>query len=90
MNVGSGISPVRADHGAGPGPSSNETTVEIKVINPDKSSESHLITLTNVDCDKLGSPMDLKTIFDQLGQNLVSKHLAFDVGYYRGSKRVNI
>ena len=91
VNVGSGISPVRAGHGAGPGPSSNGTTVEIKVINPDKRSESRLFTLRNVDCDKLGSPMDLnKTIFDQLGQNLVSKDLAFDVGYYRGNKRVNI
>lgn len=71
--------------------SSNGITVEIKVINPDKRSEIKLFTLRNVDCDKLGSPMDVnKFIFDQLGQNLVSKDLTFDVGYYRGNKRVNI
>ena len=44
-----------------------------------------------MDCDKLGSPVDLnKIIFDQLEQNLVSGDLTFDVGYYRGNKRVNI
>ena len=65
--------------------------IEIKVINPDKRSENRLFTFRNVDCDKLSSPVDLnKIIFDQLGQNLVSKDLTFDVGYYRGNKRVNI
>ena len=89
VSVGGQISPGRADHGAGP--SSNGITVEIKVINPDKRSENRLFTLRNVDCDKLSSPIDLnKIIFDQLGQNLVSKDLTFDIGYYRGNKRVNI
>ena len=88
VSVGGQISPRREDCEAGP--SGNGTTVEIKVINPDKRSENKLFTLRNVDCDKLGSPMDInKIIYDQLGQNLVSKGLTFDVGYYRGNKRVN-
>ena len=37
------------------------------------------------------NPADLnEIIFDQLGQNLVSKDLTFDIGYYRGNKRMNI
>ena len=89
MSVGGQISPGRADREVGP--SNNGISVDIKVINPDKRSENKLFTLRNVDCDKLGSPVDLnKIIFDQLGQNLVSRDLTFDVGYYRGNKRVNI
>ena len=89
VSVGGQISPGRADREVRP--SNNGITVEIKVINPDKRSENKLFMLRNVDCDKLGSPMDLNMIiFDQLGQNLVPRDLTFDVGYYRGNKRVNI
>ena len=62
------ISPGRADCEVEP--SSNGTTVEIKVINPDKTSDKQF-TLRNVDCKS----MDLNK--NQLGQNLV---LTFDVG----------
>lgn len=89
VSVGSQISPGRADGEVGP--SNNGTTVEIKVINPNKRSKNKLFTLRNVDCDKLGFPRDLnKTIFYQLGQNLISNDLTFDVGYYRGNKCLNI
>ena len=91
VNVGGQISPGRPPDHHEAGPSNNGTTVEIKVINPDKRSEIRLFKLRNVDCDKLSSPVDLnKVIFDQLGQNLVSKDLAFDVGYYMGNKRISI
>ena len=31
-----------------------------------------------------------RIVFEQLGQNIVSKDLTFDVGYYKGTKRVTI
>ena len=66
------------------------STVEIKLINPDKS-DIRLYILRNVDCDELSSPADInRIVFEQLGQNIVSKDLTFDVGYYKGTKRVTI
>ena len=67
------------------------STVEMKVINPDKRSDIRLYMLRNVDCDELSSPADInRIVFEQLGQNIVSKDLTFDVGYYKGTKRVTI
>lgn len=68
---------------------SSSKAVSVKVINPDKKSESKLLMLRNVDSSKLDSPRELKrTIFDQFGGEIVPSNLRFDVSYYRGSKRV--
>ena len=63
--------------------------VAVKVINPEKKSESKLLMLRNVDYNKLDSPRALKhLILDQFGGEIVPGNLKFDVGYYRGNKRV--
>lgn len=68
---------------------SSSKAVSVKVINPDKKSESKLLMLRNVDSSKLDSPCELKRmIFDQFGGEIVPSNLRFDVGYYRGNKRV--
>ena len=70
-------------------PSKTLTTVAVKVINPEKKSESKLFMLRNVGIDKLDSLPELKhVILDQFGGEIVSADLKFDVGYFRGNKRV--
>ena len=64
-------------------------TVAVKVINPEKKSESKLLMLRNVNTSKLDSPRELKQlILDQFGGEIVPGDLKFDVGYFRGNKRV--
>ena len=58
--------------------------VAVKVINPEKRSESKLLMLRNVDTGKLDSPCELKhMIYDQFGGETVRGNLTFDVGYYK-------
>ena len=68
---------------------SSYKAMSVKVINPDIKSESKLLMLTNVDSSKPDSPRELKRmIFEQFGRKIVPSNLRFDVGYYRGNKRV--
>ena len=48
-----------------------------------------LLMLRNVNTSKLDSPRELKQlILDQFGGEIVPGDLKFDVGYFRGNKRV--
>ena len=70
-------------------PSKTLTTVAVKVINPEKKSESKLFMLRNVGIDKLDSLSEVKhMIFDHFGGKIVSADLKFDVVYFRGNKCV--
>ena len=69
-------------------PASKPVNLNIKVINPDKKSESQTFVLRNLS-DSVSSPTQLrKEILKQFGPELVPEDLDFPVGYMRGGNKV--
>lgn len=64
-------------------------SVSIKVINPDKKSESKLFILRNVELSSIETPENMRSLLiEKLGQDLVAKEPGFEMGYFRSNKRV--
>ena len=62
--------------------------IPIKVINPSKKRESKTYML-NIPIDQMGSLKSLREhILEQLGENVVSFDLQFDVGYYSSTHKI--
>ena len=64
-------------------------TVAVKVINPTKRSETKLFMLHNVDMQQFSCPENVREVIaDQLGEDIVSPGSQFEIGYFKGNKRV--
>ena len=64
-------------------------TVAVKVISPTKRSDAKLFMLHNVDVQQLSRPEDVREVIaDQLGEDIVSSASHFEIGYFKGNKRV--
>ena len=61
----------------------------IKVINPDRKRDAKTFILRGVQPPTIGTLVTLRQcIFEQLGKDVVSFQLKFDVGYMNGNKRI--
>ena len=70
---------------------SSPSTVKlnVKVINPEKKSQSETYVLRNISCHKISTPDGLKEeILTQFGSDMVSNKLDFPVGYMKGGTKV--
>jgi len=64
-------------------------SVSIKVINPDKKSESKLFILRNVELRRIETPESMRSLLtEKLGQDLVAKEPGFEMGYFQSNKCV--
>ncbi len=64
-------------------------TVAVKVINPTKRSEAKLFMLHNVDVQQFSCPEKARRVIaGQLGEDIVSPANLFEMGYFKGNKRV--
>ena len=72
-------------------PSQKPTTVDfsIKVINPERKRDAKKFILRAIEPQTLETVESLREeILEQLGKNMVSFQLNFDVGYMTGNQRI--
>ena len=73
---------------SGPRDNYSTYTVSVKVLSPSNKKDFKMYTLRNVELSVMKRPDDIKNkLLEQIGGQVVSESLEFDLGYYTGKEK---